>query len=143
MRVAALLLALVSGCATVEVYRWQPRPLPAGSPPLAAIVTALHGLRNVSWSYGEPDPDPGRHARVDATGRGLTGLAYAPAVAGSPLDLSYGEIAEGARMVTALDGAWTVFIYDRHGRLVRLEFDSHEAVRLFLDGAHALAADRS
>lgn len=141
MRAAALVLALglAAGCATVDVYHWQPRALPAGTQPLAVVASALHNLRNVSWSYGEPDPNPTRRAEVEATPVGVTGSARLVSAAGTPLDLSYGEISEGVRMVTELHGVWTVYIYDRHNRLVQMQFNSRQAARLFLDAASALA----
>ena len=42
-------------------------------------------------------------------------------------------------MVTQSQGAWTVYIYDRHNRLIQMEFSSYAAARLFLDAASALA----
>lgn len=134
--VAALALA---GCATIDVYHYEPRPLPAGAQPLAVVSSALAEVRNVSWSYGDPDPDPSRRAVLSATTTGLTAQASLPLASGSPLDLSYAEIAEGIRMVTQFAGSWTVYIYDRGSRLVRLEFGSYGAARLFLDAVTALA----
>ncbi len=137
-RLLALALAALSGCATIDVYHWDPKPLPAGSQPLALVSTSLQDLRNVSWSYGEPDPDPSRRAHIEATTGGIAGQSTATLVAGSPLDLSYAEIAEGVRMVTQSDGIWTVYIYDRFNRRVEMEFRSYAAARLFLDAAFAL-----
>ncbi|MCU1283285.1 MAG: hypothetical protein JWM53_6831 [bacterium] len=137
----AMLVALVAGgCATIEVYSYQPRPLPAGSQPLAVINWSLQDLRNLAWSYGEPDPDPSRRAELAAT---VTGVAAAPVQSvsiGLPLDLSYAEIAQGVRMVTQSAGSWTVYVYDHQNRLVQLEFASYAAARLFLDASVALAA---
>jgi hypothetical protein len=140
--VTAGLLALVGGCATVDVYSYQPRPLPSGSTPLAVVSWTLHDLRNVSWSYGSADPDPTRRAELGATVKGLNAATY-NSTDGSPLDLSYGEIATGVRMVTQLNGSWTVYIYDQRHRLVQLEFNSYAAARLFLDAAYALATNTS
>lgn len=148
MKAAVLALALATGCllgggcATVEVYHWQPHALPHGSQPLAVVAWSLHDLRNVTWSYGEPDPDPSRHAEVEATPRGLAGTTREALAEGLPLDLSYGEISDGVRMVTQLHGVWTVYIYDRHSRLVQMEFNSLSAARLFLDAASAIAHGR-
>ncbi len=134
---AALALA---GCATIDVYHYEARPLPAGSQPLAVVSWTLQDLRDVSWSYGEPDPDPSRRAVLAATVQGLTAAPSATSSNGTPLDLSYAEIAHGIRMVTQSDGAWTVYLYDSHNRLIRLEFSSYAAARLFLDASTALAA---
>lgn len=136
--VLATVLAL-AGCATVDVYDWQPRPLPQGSQPLAVVAWSLNDLRNITWSYGEPDPDPTRRAVAEATPTGLAAHPRFATAQGSPLDLSYAEITEGVRMVTQLHGLWTVYIYDRHNRLVQMEFNSYAAARLFLDAAHVLA----
>ena len=133
-------LALVAGCATIDVYQYQPRPLPAGSQALAVVNWSLQDLRNVSWSYGEPDPDPSRRAELAAT---VTGVAAAPEqkiTIGAPLDISYRDIANGVRMVTQMSGSWTVYLYDHQKRLVELEFASYAAARLFLDASVALAA---
>ena len=130
---------LVGGCATVDVYHYQARALPSGSQPLAVVEWTLHDLRNVSWSYGEPDPDPSRRAQLAATPTGVAASPHTALASGSPLDLSYGEIADGVRMVTQFNGAWTVYIYDRHNRLVEMEFASYAAARLFLDASVALA----
>ena len=130
---------LVGGCATIDDYHYQSRPLPSGSQPLAVVEWSLHDLRNVSWSYGEPDPDPSRRAELAATPTGLAGNPHSQLATGSPLDLSYSEIADGVRMVTQVNGAWTIYIYDRHNRLVQMEFSSYAAARLFLDAAVALA----
>jgi hypothetical protein len=139
VRPLLLALALVaSGCATVHIYDYNPKPLPMGSQPLSVVEWSLHDLRNVSWSYGEPDPDPTRRAELFATPRGVSANPM-PIVAGSPLDLSYLEIIDGVRMVTQLNGNWTVYIYDRYHRLVQMEFSSYAAVRLFLDASYALA----
>ena len=59
---------------------------------------------------------------------------------GSPLDISYHDIANGVRMVTQFSGSWTVYLYDHQNRLVQLEFSSYAAARLFLDASVALAA---
>jgi hypothetical protein len=134
------LVALVGGCATIDVYQYQPRPLPQGSQPLAVVNWTLQDLRNVSWSYGEPDPDPSRRAELAAT---VTGVAASPQqkiTIGSPLDISYRDIAEGVRMVTQSAGTWTVYLYDHQNRLVQLEFASYAAARLFLDASVALAS---
>jgi hypothetical protein len=134
--VAAL---MVGGCATIDVYHWEPKPLPAGSEPLAVVSWSLNDLRNISWSYGEPDPDPSRRAHVEATVSGLAGAPKAAAVAGTPLDLTYAEIAEGVRMVTQSSGLWTVYIYDKQNRRIEMEFSSYAAARLFLDATWQLA----
>lgn len=134
------LVALVGGCATIDVYQYQPRPLPQGSQPLAVVSWSLQDLRNVSWSYGEPDPDPSRRAELAAT---VTGIAAAPAqhiTTGLPLDISYHDIANGVRMVTQFSGSWTVYLYDHQNRLVQLEFASYAAARLFLDASVVLAS---
>jgi hypothetical protein len=139
-RLVVAMIALVAGCATIDIYQYQPRPLPAGSQPLAVVNWSLQDLRNVSWSYGEPDPDPSRRAELAAT---VTGLSAAPAqriTMGSPLDISYRDIANGVRMVTQFSGSWTVYLYDHQNRLVQLEFSSYAAARLFLDASVALAA---
>jgi len=140
VRAATLLslLTVVGGCATVDVYSYQPRPLPSGSTALAVVSWTLHDLRNVSWSYGTADPDPTRRAELGASGKGIQAKSYY-STDGSPLDLSYGEIATGVRMVTQLHGSWTIYIYDHSHRLVQLEFNSYAAARLFLDAAYALA----
>jgi hypothetical protein len=137
-RLLIVALAALSGCATIDVYHYQARPLPAGSEPLAVVSWTLQDLRNVSWSYGEPDPDPSRRATLEATTSGVTANAAA-ASQGSPLDLTYAEIANGVHMVTESAGAWTVYIYDRHSRLIQMEFTSYAAARLFLDAASTLA----
>jgi hypothetical protein len=137
-----LVLATVicaAGCATVDIYTYQPRPLPSGSEPLAVVAWTLHDLRNISWSYGEPDPDSTRHAELEATRRGLSGRPDR-IVSGSPLDLSYREIAQGVRHVTQMQGSWTIYLYDRHNRLIQLEFSSYAAARLFLDASSAIAS---
>ena len=138
--IGAVVAFAVAGCATIDVYQYQPRALPAGSQPLAVVSWALQDLRNVSWSYGEPDPDPSRRAELAAT---VTGIAASPAqhiTMGSPLDISYAEIANGVRMVTQFSGSWTVYLYDHQNRLVQLEFSSYAAARLFLDAATVLAS---
>ncbi len=129
----------LSACATIDVYDYRARPLPAGTEPLGAVMESLRDLHDVSWSYGEGDPDPGRRAMLAPSARGVTVRARVAAEGGAPLDLSYAEIAAGVRMVTQLHGSWTVYIYDRHNRLVQLEFRSYGAARLFLDAASALA----
>jgi hypothetical protein len=140
VRAAALTLALaVAGCATMDVYSYRPRPLPEGTEPLAAVADSLRELRDVSWSWGEGDPDPGRRAVLAQTPRGVTVQPHISIATGSPLDLSYEEIVDGVRMVTQLHGSWTVFIYDRHNRLVQMEFNSYRSARLFLDAATALS----
>ena len=115
------LLLAIGGCATVDVYQYQPKPLPTGSQPLAVVAWTLQDLRNVSWSYGEPDPDPARRAELAATPTGLTGSAHEAIATGSPLDLSYREIAQGVRMVTQFQGSWTIYIYDRRNRYVSFD----------------------
>jgi hypothetical protein len=142
-RVVLVALAALAGCATIDVYHYQARPLPAGSEPLAVVSWTLQDLRNVTWSYGEPDPDPSRRATLEATPGGLTAAASAAAAQGSPLDLSYAEIANGVHMVTESSGTWTIYIYDRHNRLIQMEFSSYAAARLFLDASSALAAAQS
>jgi len=131
-------LALAAGCASVDVYTYQPRALPNGSQALAVVSWSLHDLRNISWSYGEPDPDTTRRALVEPTRTGLSAAAQTRSD-GSPLDLSYYEIIHGVRMVTQLHGTWTVYIYDKQNRLIQLEFSSYAAARLFLDASYALA----
>jgi hypothetical protein len=138
-RLGVLALLAVGGCATIDVYHWEPKPLPAGSQPLAVVSWSLNDLRNISWSYGEPDPDPTRRANVEPTVSGLSGNPTATVATGSPLDLSYSEIAEGVRMVTQASGLWTVYIYDRQNRRIEMEFSSYAAARLFLDAAYQLA----
>jgi hypothetical protein len=133
-------LALVAGCATIDVYHYQARPLPAGSQALAVVSWSLQDLRNVSWSYGEPDPDPSRRAQLEATVGGVSGAPTQRVTSGTPLNLSYREITDGIRMVTQSNGTWTVYIYDRDDRLVQLEFTNYAAARLFLDAAAALAS---
>jgi hypothetical protein len=93
--VKALLLAtlVAAGCSTVDIYTYQPRPLPSGTEPLAVVAWTLQDLRNISWSYGEPDPDSTRRALVEATRHGVAGRADR-IVSGTPLDLTYREIAE-------------------------------------------------
>lgn len=135
--VAALTLA---GCATIDVYHYQARPLPAGSQPLAVVAWSLQDLRNVSWSYGEPDPDPSRRATLEATPNGVVAASRLALAQGSPLDLSYQEIAAGIRMVTESAGSWTVYLYDHQNRLIQMEFSSYAAARLFLDASTALAS---
>jgi hypothetical protein len=136
-------LVAFGGCATIDVYHYEPKPLPAGSQPLAVVSWSLQDLRNVSWSYGEPDPDPSRRADLAASPTGVAGSANEVLAAGSPLDLSYAEIADGVRMVTEVSGLWTVYIYDRHNRLVQMEFSSYAAARLFLDASFVLARQPS
>ena len=141
-RALVLALAALAGCATIDVYHYQARPLPAGSEPLAVVSWTLKDLRNVTWSYGEPDPDPSRRATLEATTGGVTANAGVTAQ-GSPLDLTYSEIANGVHMVTQSSGTWTVYIYDRHSRLIQMEFSSYAAARLFLDAATALAVPQN
>ncbi|MGZ3425231.1 MAG: hypothetical protein ACXVCV_01225 [Polyangia bacterium] len=136
----AAALSLVAGCATIDVYQYQPRPLPSGSQPLAVVNWSLQDLRNVSWSYGEPDPDPSRRAELAATVSGISAAPEQRVTVGSPLDISYRDIANGIRMVTQFSGSWTVYLYDHQNRLVQLEFASYAAARLFLDASVALAA---
>jgi hypothetical protein len=139
IRAGLLALVLVTGCATVDVYTYQPRALPNGSQALAVVSWSLHDLRNISWSYGEPDPDATRRALVEPTVRGLAAAPTTTMREGSPLDLSYYEIVKGIRMVTQMHGTWTVYIYDNQNRLIQLEFTSYAAARLFLDASYALA----
>lgn len=142
IRLTAFVVAAAAfiGCATIDVYHYEARPLPQGSQALAVVNWSLADLRNVSWSYGEPDPDPSRQAHVAAGVNGIGGAANVTMAAGSPLDISYAEIANGVRMVTQMNGSWNVYIYDSHDRLVQLEFSSYAAARLFLDAASAIAA---
>ncbi len=140
IRAGLIALGLVAGCASVDVYTYQPRPLPNGSQALAVVSWSLHDLRNISWSYGEPDPDPTRRALVAPTIKCLSAASTADMRDGSPLDLTYAEIANGTRMVTQLHGLWTIYIYDRQNRLIQLEFSSYAAARLFLDASYALAS---
>ena len=137
--VTALALAL-AGCATIDVYHYQPKPLPAGSQPLAVVAWSLQDLRNVSWSYGEPDPDPSRRATLEATPNGVVAASRLAVLQGSPLDISYQEIAAGVRMVTESAGSWTVYLYDHQNRLIQMEFASYAAARLFLDASTVLAS---
>ena len=130
---------VAAGCSTIDIYTYQPRPLPSGTEPLAVVAWTLQDLRNISWSYGEPDPDSTRRALVEATRHGVAGRADR-IVSGTPLDLTYREIAEGVRHVTQLHGSWTIFLYDRQNRLIQLEFNSYAAARLFLDASSAIAA---
>jgi hypothetical protein len=123
----------------MDIYSYEPRPLPSGTEPLAAVADSLRDLRDVSWSWGEGDPDPSRRAVAAPSTKGLSVQATVANATGSPLDLSYGEIIDGVRMVTQLHGSWTVHIYDRYKRLVLMEFSSYRSVRLFLDAASALA----
>jgi len=37
LRALVVAVAALSGCATISVYDYQPKPLPAGSQPLAAV----------------------------------------------------------------------------------------------------------
>jgi hypothetical protein len=141
-RALVLALAALAGCATIDVYHYQARPLPAGSEPLAVVSWTLQDLRNVTWSCGEPNPDPSRRATLEATTGGVTANAGVTAQ-GSPLDLTYSEIANGVHMVTQSSGTWTVYIYDRHSRLIQMEFSSYAAARLFLDAATALAVPQN
>jgi hypothetical protein len=136
-------LVVMTGCASVDVYTYQPRALPNGAQALAVVSWSLHDLRNISWSYGEPDPDTTRRALVEPTVRGLAAAPTTNMRDGSPLDLSYGEIVNGIRMVTQLHGLWTVYIYDRQNRLIQLEFTSYAAARLFLDASYALATQQT
>jgi hypothetical protein len=134
------MLALAfTGCATVDLYNYQPRPLPTGTEPLTAVADSLRDLRDVSWSWGEGDPDPARRADLAPSTTGVTVQPRMAIATGSPLDLSYGEIIDGVRMVTQLHGTWTVYIYDHHKRLVLMEFSSYRSARLFLDAASALS----
>ena len=84
MKAPALLLwvTLAAGCASVDVYSYQPRPLPQGSQALAVISWTLHDLRDISWSYGAPDPAPGAVAsrQVDRLAHGLAVDPDAPRV---------------------------------------------------------------
>jgi len=138
-RLLVVALAALAGCATIDVYHYQARPLPPGSEPLAVVSWTLQDLRNVTWSYGEPDPDPSRHAQLEATVTGVAGAPNEAVVQGSPLDLSYAEIARGIRMVTESAGSWNVYIYDHQNRLIQMEFSSYAAARLFLDACTVLA----
>ncbi len=140
MRALVVALAALAGCATIDVYHYEPRALPAGSQPLAVVNWSLQDLRNVSWSYGEPDPDPSRRAHINVTPNGVAAAASVTLATGSPLDISYAEIANGVRMVTQMSGSWTVYIYDHSDRLVQLEFSSYAAARLFLDASTILAS---
>lgn len=138
-RLIVAAVAALAGCATIDVYQYEPRPLPAGSQPLAVVSWSLQDLRNVTWSYGEPDPDPSRRAQLEVNAEGVTASALQAVVHGSPLDISYAEIANGVRMVSQSDGAWMVYIYDHENRLIQMEFSSYAAARLFLDAVHILA----
>ncbi len=139
-RALLVAVAALAGCATIDVYHYEPKPLPAGSQPLAVASWALQDLRNVTWSYGEPDPDPSRRASLEATVSGVTAASKQAVVQGSPLDISYAEIAKGVRMVTESQGSWTVYLYDHLNRLIQMEFSSYAAARLFLDAATVLAS---
>jgi hypothetical protein len=110
---------------------------------MQALRQPGYPVLDVSWSYGAGDPDPTRRAELAATPRGVTGAARLVSATGTPLDLSYLEISDGVRMVTQLHGVWTVYIYDRHDRLVQMEFNSLRAARLFLDAASAIARGQS
>jgi hypothetical protein len=134
----ALALSLF-GCATMDIYTYQPKPLPTGVEPLAAVADSLRELRDVSWSWGEGDPDPSRRATLAPSATGVTVQPHVAEATASPLDISYGELIDGVRMVTQLNGRWTVYIYDRHKRLVMMEFESYRSARLFLDAATVLA----
>lgn len=137
---ALWLTSFLGGCATIDVYHYEPRALPEGSQPLAVVSWSLQDLRNVIWSYGEPDPDPSRHATVVPGTSGISASANVSHASGTPLDLTYAEITNGVRMVTQMSGTWDVYIYDGRGRLVQLEFSSYAAARLFLDASAELAA---
>ena len=131
----------LAGCATIDVYHYEARPLPAGSQPLAVVSWTLQDLRNVSWSYGEPDPDPSRRAVLAATVQGVDRGAVR-----DELDRTRRSTSAMPRLPMASawlprsDGAWTVYLYDSHNRLDQLEFSSYAAARLFLDASTALAA---
>jgi len=130
----------LAGCAgtRIDIYEYAPKPLPAGMHPLAAVNASLADLRIVSWSTA-PRHYPVQRARAGADGRGFAAtLLSVPGQA--TLYLSYLEIATHLRAVTLSEGIWTIHLHDgRRARDIQLHFASGRAVRLFLDGATALA----
>jgi hypothetical protein len=129
---------LMSACASVDVYKYQPHALPANLPPLDAVLASLNDLKGVNW--GTQNTPHQRRARVGADGRGLAVSVYYPADAGTAIYLTYREIAQLVRAVVHYGNAWTVLVGLSPNYDVELQFTNVKAARLFLDGATAMAA---
>ncbi len=136
------LLALVGCGATVDVYRYQPAPLPAGLAPQAALEAALKQLDDVQWADGRRPVPPSRISiTVDASG--INGAFLLPSGRSVPdLQVPYSDFPSSVRSVTCFEDRWTVHLADRQGRALDLRFPTRAAARQFLDAATALGRAR-
>jgi hypothetical protein len=130
-------VALMSACATVDVYRYQARALPAGVRPLDAVLTSLNDLRGVNW--GTQNTPYQRRARVGADARGLAVAVYYPADTGAAIYLTYSDISQRVRAVVHYGKVWTVLVGVSPLSDVELQFNTVKSARMFLDAATAMA----
>jgi hypothetical protein len=140
-RLVLIALAALAGCATVDVYRYEPRELPAGTQPQLALRQAVGDLEAISWGY-RLEPPRGRVTRtvVDAPPGSLTVWTDNAA---APTSYAYRELPRYVRAVTDDSHSWTIWI--ARGPATNdlgLHFRSERAARMFLDAAHALASAR-
>lgn len=143
MRSALALVLAVAGCgATVDVYRYQPAPLPTGMAPQAALEAALKQMDSVEWSDGHRPIPPGR-LQVTADATGINGTLILPSGRPIPqLQVAYREFPSSVRSVTCFDDRWTVHLADRQLHALDLRFPTRESARQFLDAATALGIAR-
>jgi hypothetical protein len=128
---------LMGACASVDVYRYQARALPAGVRPLDAVLTSLNDLKGVNW--GTQNTPYQRRARVGADGRGLAVAVYYPADTGAAIYLTYRDIAQRVRAVVHYGSVWTVLVGVSPLSDVELQFNNVKSARMFLDAATAMA----
>jgi hypothetical protein len=128
---------LMSACATVDVYRYQPHALPAGVRPLDAVLASLNDLKGVNW--GTTKTPFARRARVGADARGLAVAVYYPADAGSAIYLTYRDISQNVRAVVHYGHAWTVLVAASALHDIELQFNTIKSARMFLDAATAMS----
>jgi hypothetical protein len=130
-------VVLMSACATVDVYRYQPHALPAGVRPLDAVLTSLNDLRGVNW--GTTRTPFTRRARVGADGKGLAVAVYYPADSGTAIYLTYRDISQNVRAVVHYGDTWTVFVAASALHDIELQFNTVKSARMFLDAATAMS----
>lgn len=130
-------VALMGACASVDVYRYQARALPAGVRPLDAVLTSLNDLKGVNW--GTQRTPYQRRARVGADARGLAVAVYYPADTGAAVYLTYRDISQKVRAVVHYANVWTVLVGISPLSDVELQFNTVKSARMFLDAATALA----
>lgn len=125
-----------AGCATYDLYRYDPVLLPDGSDPQQALRRALGELQAATVRV-QRRPVPPERLRLAAVPSGLEARLLGAPVAAPRLFIRYDEFPGCVRAVTERDGGWTVWLADRTIEL-ELRFQSFSAARLFLDAATTL-----